>query len=100
MLLLAGPKGSIIMQIKDKCGVKINISENKQRDQLTRVTVAGSSAGVEKTREIIKSICERHFHPLTHPGFGCVTVALKSGSEMGLVIGECLTTIIVIYIHS
>ena len=37
--------------------------------------------------EIIKSISERHFHPLTHPGYNCVTVSLKNGSEMGLVIG-------------
>ena len=47
---IVGTRGSIIMQIKDKCNVKINISENKQRDALTRVTVAGPSAGVEKTR--------------------------------------------------
>ena len=47
---IVGTRGSIIMQIKDKCNVKINISENKQRDPLTRVTVAGPSAGVEKTR--------------------------------------------------
>ena len=84
---IVGSKGSIIMKIKDGCNVKINIADNKERSPTTRVTVAGTKEGVEKARSIIKSICEKHFHPFTHPGFNMVSVSLSNGSEMGLVIG-------------
>ena len=84
---IVGPKGSIIIKIKDGCGVKINIADNKEKATTTRVTVAGSKSGVDKAREIIRSICEKHFHPMTHPGFGIVSVTLSNGSEMGLIIG-------------
>ena len=84
---IVGTGGRVITRIKDALNVNINIAQNKDREPMTRVMIFGPSEGVDKTREVIQSICEKHFHPLTHPGFSMLPVQLNSGSEMGLVIG-------------
>ena len=84
---IVGTGGKIITRIKEALHVRINIADYKERAPMTRVMIFGPSDGVDKTRDVIKNICEKHYDPLTHPGFSHLSVQLNSGSEMGLVIG-------------
>lgn len=72
---IIGPGGKIIDRIKEVLNVQIKVAENKEKLPMTKVMIFGPLASVDKTRDVIKNICENHYDTLTHPGFSHIPVS-------------------------
>jgi len=68
---IIGKQGAVIRKIKDEVGVSVNIPsdapKNPPATKKYKVTLAGTSAAVEKAKEVINDIIMYYHHPITHP---------------------------------
>eukprot|EP00448_Togula_jolla_P003322 CAMPEP_0170604364 /NCGR_PEP_ID=MMETSP0224-20130122/19383_1 /TAXON_ID=285029 /ORGANISM="Togula jolla, Strain CCCM 725" /LENGTH=505 /DNA_ID=CAMNT_0010929261 /DNA_START=54 /DNA_END=1571 /DNA_ORIENTATION=+ len=67
---IIGKQGAVIRKLKEELGVEVNIPEvpkNVLPTKKFRVSIAGSSQSVEKTKTIINDIMMYYHHPVTHP---------------------------------
>lgn len=65
---IIGKKGAVIIELKDKLGVEINIPKEQGNAKKCKIGIAGPKDKVEKAKEVINNILMYGHDEITHPG--------------------------------